>query len=311
MIEAVELCKRYRGRAALDGFSFHVERGEVLGLVGPNGAGKTTLITVLATLVRPDAGRAVVAGHDVVAAAREVRAVVGYLPDIPGVYQDMRVAEFLDFFAAAFRLRGPRRRAAVEGALRRAGLADRRREFVEHLSMGLRQRLCLAKMLLHGPKVLLLDEPAMGLDPLARIELRQLLREVNQDGVTILISSHLLSDLEELCDRIALIADGRNVLDPAEGSALTMKRLHADRSLCDVEFLGDTPRILEVIFRWPGAQVREQRPERVHVEIPGGTEEAARFLRHLVDAGITVVRFDPRRGALEERYRRAFRPGEP
>ncbi len=208
MIVIEQLRKSYDGARGLDGFSLRVEQGELCGLVGPNGAGKTTLIKLLSTLLQPDGGRAQVAGWDVTVNPQEVKRAVGYMPDQPGLYQDMRVEEFLEFFANAFRLSRERRRAAVALALTRSGLAARREAFVEELSFGMKQRLFLARTLLHEPKVLLLDEPATGLDPLARIDLRRQLQELNAQGITILLSSHILADLEDICTRVAMISEG-------------------------------------------------------------------------------------------------------
>ena len=300
MIEARDLVKRYGVLRALDGLSLAVERGELVGLVGPNGAGKSTLIKILATLVDPDAGAAAIEGFDVVGAPGKVRARVGYMPDVPGLYQDMRVREFLEFFADAFRLRGLRRRAAVDGALTRAGLADRADTFVEALSLGLKQRLFIAKTLLHAPRLLLLDEPATGLDPLARIELRRLLRALNGDGITMLISSHILADLEDICSRVTFIAAGRLAGESAAPATTTAPGL-----TCEIEVLGDTARTVALLRDRPGVRLMESTGARVAVEVAGGPEAAAGVLRDLVAAGCAVVRFDPR-GGLEERYRRAF-----
>ena len=268
--------------------------------MGPNGAGKSTLIKILATLVYPDAGAAAIEGFDVVGASGKVRARVGYMPDVPGLYQDMRVREFLEFFADAFRLRGLRRRAAVDGALTRAGLADRADTFVEALSLGLKQRLFIAKTLLHAPRLLLLDEPATGLDPLARIELRRLLRALNGDGITMLISSHILADLEDICSRVTFIAAGRLADESAAPATTTAPGL-----TCEIEVLGDTARTVALLRDRPGVRLVESTGARVAVEVAGGPEAAAGVLRDLVAAGCAVVRFDPR-GGLEERYRRAF-----
>jgi len=309
MIEIDALIKRYGPTTALDRFTARIEPGEVFGLVGPNGSGKTTLIKVLATLIRPDAGRASIAGHDVVAEARQVRALVGYVPDVPGVYQDMRVEEFLEFFADAFRLRGPRRRAAVEGALERAGLARRRGDFVEQLSMGLKQRLVLAKSLLHAPRVALLDEPGTGLDPLARIELRELLKSLARDGVAVLISSHILTDLEDICDRVALIAAGANVPD-AEGHAILVLRGGSEAAQsCQIDVLGDAEAAAGVAAQFPDARLLSRQGQRLVVGIPGGPEQAAALLRHMVGAGVTVARFDPRGPDLGHRFKQAFGGG--
>jgi len=302
MIEATDLRKQYRSTAALDGFSLRVEAGEIVGLVGPNGAGKTTLIKILATLLRHDSGRAAIAGHDVVGQPRAVRAVLGYLPDVPGLYSDMRVAEFFEFFADAFHIKGGRRAAAVERALARSGLSARRDEFVEHLSLGMKQKLVLARTLLHEPRVLLLDEPATGLDPLARIELRELIKALNREGVTILISSHILSDLEDICTRIVLIAAGRNITDHAQlASGAPNKPL-----VCEIEFLGDADAVLQSVRAAAAARVVNSSGQHVRVEVQGGREEASALLRFLVGQGVRIVRFDPREASLEDRYREVF-----
>ena len=306
MIAIEQLAKRFNGHRALDGFSLRVEAGELFGLVGPNGAGKTTLIKILATLVPQDAGAASIGGHDVQGEPRAVRAIVGYLPDVPGLYQDMRVAEFLEFFADAFRLKGARRSAAVERALERANLSGRHDAYVEQLSLGMKQRLVLAKTLLHDPKVLLLDEPATGLDPLARIELREQLRKLNGEGVTIFVSSHILSDLEDICTRVALIADGRNAAAPDGQTVLTLGGAAQPRLTCEIEVLGEARAAATALARVVGAEVISAEGSRLRVEVAGDPSRAGPILQALLAAGITIVRFDSRGPGLEERYRRAF-----
>jgi ABC-2 type transport system ATP-binding protein len=303
VIDARGLVKCYGPLRALDGLTLAVERGELVGLVGPNGSGKSTLIKTLATLVGPDEGTAAIAGFDVVGAPGRVRALVGYMPDVPGLYQEMRVREFLEFFADAFRLRGPRRRAAVEAALARAGLGDRADTFVEALSLGMKQRLFIAKTLLHAPRLLLLDEPATGLDPLARIELRRLLRALNGEGITMLVSSHILADLEDICSRVTFIAAGRLAEPPASAPGAPPAGL-----ACEIEVLGDPARAAALLRERAGVRMLEAAGARLRVEVAGGPEAAAAVLRDLVAAGVAVVRFDPR-GRLEERYRRTFGGG--
>ena len=305
MIEVEGIRKSFDGTAALAGFTLHVEKGELFGLVGPNGAGKTTLMKVLSTLLRPDSGVARIAGHDVAREPAAVRRAVGYMPDIPGLYQDMRVGEFLEFFAAAFHLRGERKRAAVERALEQSGMADRRDTFVEALSLGWKQRLALAKTLLHDPPVVLLDEPATGLDPLARIELRQRLKDLNRQGVTILVSSHILADLEDICTRVALISGGKNAADAEGRTVLVLGEMAAPVLTCEIEVLSGAPAAAELASQFVGARVISVEGLRLSVEV-GGTAQAAALLKHLTGAGIAVVRFDPRGPGLEERYRKAF-----
>jgi ABC-2 type transport system ATP-binding protein len=304
MIEIEALRKSYRKSRGLDGFSLHLESNELVGLVGPNGAGKTTLIKILATLLPADSGSVRVSGHEVSADAAAVRASLGYLPDVAGIYQDMRIGEFLEFFADAFRLKEPRRTAAIERALERAGLADRRNDFVEHLSLGWKQRLLLSKILLHEPKLLLLDEPATGLDPLARIRLREQLKRLHAEGVAILISSHILSDLEDICTRIVFIADGKNVQETQTAALAAGARAVTVR--CELEFEGSIDALDHAIAGFAGAHVLERKDGFLLIELPGSSREASAFLRTLLDAGIMILHFDARGPGLEERYRRAF-----
>jgi ABC-2 type transport system ATP-binding protein len=309
MIQLESLGKHYGRRAALENFSLRVGSGELFGLVGPNGAGKSTLIKILATLQPPDSGRARIDGKDVIADSASVRAVIGYLPDVPGLYQDMRVEEFLEFFADAFHLAEPRRRQAIDRALGRSGLEGRRNDFVEQLSFGMKQRLVLAKTLLHDPAVLLLDDPATGLDPLARIELRELLKELNHGGLTIFLSSHILSDLEDICTRVALIAEGRNAADSDGQSVLTLSAppsLPDARTTCEIEILGDAQVAVRAASDFAGARVTSSEQQRLRVELPAGSEQGTALLQHLLSADVKIVHFDSRGPGLEERYRQAF-----
>ncbi len=211
MIEIRGLTKRYGKLTAVDNLWLTVERGDALGFIGPNGAGKTTTIRMLATLLAPDAGTARVGGHDIRKEPAGVRAMVGYMPDFFGVYDDMMVWEYLDFFAAAHRVPRSQRPRLIGDVLELTDLGSRRDESVNSLSRGMKQRLCLAKTLVHDPEVLLLDEPASGLDPRARMEVRELLRELCKLEKTLLISSHILPELAGLCNKIAIIEEGRLV----------------------------------------------------------------------------------------------------
>ncbi len=233
--------------------------------------------------------------------------MIGYLPDQPGVYQDMSVREFLEFFADAFHLTGARNRIAVDRALDRSGLADRSENSVEQLSFGMKQRLVLAKTLLHDPKVLLLDEPATGLDPLARIELREQLKRLHAEGITILISSHILSDLEDICTQIALIGAGRNATDAEGHSVLQLRMPQAPVRIYEIELIGDSSPAAAIVDSVAGARALESSASRLVVEVTGADEEAAALLRALVLGGVNVMRFDHRALGLEERYRMIFR----
>ena len=308
MIEARSLRRVFRGGRGLHGFSFNIQAGELVGLVGPNGAGKSTLLKILATLQAVDSGQATIAAHDVKADPLGVRSVVGYLPDVPGIYQDMRVGEFLEFFADAFRIKEPRRSESIQAALEHSGLFDRREDFVEQLSLGWKQRLMLAKTLLHSPKLLLLDEPATGLDPLARIVLREQLKQLQASGVTILVSSHILSDLEDICTRIIFIADGRNVAEPPQQAATAGV---AAVTICELSFQGPLAPVEAVLATEHNAVALTKKDGQVSIRLPGGPPEASAFLQRLLAAGIVVLHFDARGPGLEERYRRAFSDNSP
>ncbi|HWH23404.1 MAG TPA: ABC transporter ATP-binding protein, partial [Candidatus Limnocylindria bacterium] len=204
-LKADGLSKRYGRTLAVAGVDLAVEEGEIFGLVGPNGAGKTTTLKMLATLLVPSNGDAEIGGHSVRREPDAVRSVIGYMPDTFGVYDDMRAWEYLDFFGRCYGMSAARRRQMIGDLLELVDLADKRDAYVQSLSRGMQQRLCLAHALVHDPQVLLLDEPASGLDPRARVELRELLRELRALGKTILISSHILPELEELCTSVAII----------------------------------------------------------------------------------------------------------
>ncbi len=203
------LVKRYDGTLAVAGVDLRVEQGEIFGLVGPNGAGKTTMLRILATLLQPSAGTAEIAGISVTRNPDQVRRVIGFMPDAFGVYDDMKVWEYLDFFARCYGIAPAGRRRMIGDLLELVDLGDKREAYVQTLSRGMQQRLCLAHALVHDPQVLLLDEPASGLDPRARVELRELLRELRTLGKTILISSHILPELEELCTSVAIVDHGQ------------------------------------------------------------------------------------------------------
>ena len=201
MIEVRNLTKRFKRLEALKSVNFEIQQGDIFGYIGPNGAGKTTTIKVLATLLLPNGGEALINGIDVVRNPMKVREIIGYMPDFFGVYDEMKSWEYLDLFAACYRIPKSRRVGIIDDVLELTDLTIKKDAFVHELSRGMKQRLCLARCLVHDPKVLLLDEPASGLDPRARVEIRELLKELAKMGKTIIISSHILHELRELCNR--------------------------------------------------------------------------------------------------------------
>src|SRR5580704_1069370 len=208
VITIQNLRKDYKGLTAVKDLSLHLDAGDIFGFIGPNGAGKTTTIKMLATLLKPTSGRAAIDGVDVVANPEAVRERIGYMPAFFGIYDDMRVWEYLDFFAAAYRLPRAKRPRIIDDVLNLTDLIGKKDSYVEELSTGMKQRLCLAKTLIHDPKVLLLDEPAAGLDPRARIEVKELFKELKAMGKTIIISSHILPELADFCNKVGIIERG-------------------------------------------------------------------------------------------------------
>ncbi len=225
MIETVNLTKRYGELIALDSLNFVIDEGACFGFIGPNGAGKTTTIKILATLLKPTSGQAQVAGLTVGYQNRQIRPLIGYVPDFMGAYEDMVVTEYLEFFAAAYGIHGPQRRKVVQDVLELTDLAYKATAEVNSLSRGMQQRLSIARVLLHDPKVLLMDEPASGLDPRARIEIRELLKELKRMGKTILISSHILHELAELCNMVGIIERGKLLFSGSVREALSRAKV--------------------------------------------------------------------------------------
>src|SRR3954447_8877825 len=226
MIETRDLTKMYGELYALNRLTLKLEKGDVYGFIGPNGAGKTTTMRILATLLNPSWGEASVCGFSIYTGSKDIRRVIGYMPDFFGVYDDMKVIEYLEFFAAAYRIKGPERRKKCDQVLELVDLGYKRDALVTSLSRGMTQRLGLARVLLHDPQVLLLDEPASGLDPRARIEMRALLKELRKMGKTILVSSHILPELADICNKIGIIERGQLLFDGTVESAIRQVRKH-------------------------------------------------------------------------------------
>lgn len=297
MIKIENLSKRYGDTVAVDDLVLEAPAGEVLGLVGPNGAGKTTTLKILATLSKPDSGRVTIDGHDVVEDVVAVRRIVGYMPDTFNGYNEMMVWEYLDFFAAAGGLRGGQRVRTVGEVLELTDLTGRRDSLVQSLSRGMLQRLCLAKSLLHNPKALLLDEPAAGLDPRARIELLALLRELRSMGKTILISSHILADLSNLCDRIAIIEKGKlAVCDRQEGLARQVRR---GTVLC-LRVKRDTERACGILSEMAEVEKVSETDGQIEFTLNTDSDDHNFVLIRIIEAGIPVASFDERLPDLGE-----------
>ena len=297
------LVKRYPGTVAVAGLDLDIDEGEIFGLVGPNGAGKTTTLRILATLLRPTSGEAEVAGISVTENPDAVRRVLGFMPDVFGVYDDMKVWEYLDFFARCYGIPAARRRRMIGDLLDLVDLGDRRNAYVQGLSRGMQQRLCLAHTLVHDPQVLLLDEPASGLDPRARVELRELLRELRALGKTIVISSHILPELEELCTSVAIVDHGRVL---AQGRVSDIERRLRAGAVLRVKVLADDAG-LEAARAWFGEQPfvasASLNPDgTIEIGFRGDDQATSRLLAAAVTAGLPIMTFARAASDLEELF---------
>jgi ABC-2 type transport system ATP-binding protein len=303
------LVKRYDGKLAVAGIDLSIEQGEIFGLVGPNGAGKTTTLRILATLLLPSAGTAEIAGMSVTRNPDQVRRVLGFMPDAFGVYDDMKVWEYLDFFARCYGIGPADRRRMIGDLLELVDLGTKRDDYVQTLSRGMQQRLCLAHALVHDPQVLLLDEPASGLDPRARVELRELLRELRSLGKTILISSHILPELEELCTSVAIVDRGQVL---AQGRVADIERRLRFGAVLRVRLLlegedleaararfGEDPDVATAVLLDDGT---------IELGFRGDDAASARLLAESVAAGMPIVSFARAASDLEELFLQVTSP---
>ncbi|HTG41756.1 MAG TPA: ABC transporter ATP-binding protein [Methylomirabilota bacterium] len=297
------LVKRYPGTVAVAGLDLDIADGEIFGLVGPNGAGKTTTLRILATLLRPTSGEAEVAGISITKNPDDARRVLGFMPDVFGVYDDMKVWEYLDFFARCYGIPAARRRRMIVDLLDLVDLGDRRNAYVQGLSRGMQQRLCLAHTLVHDPQVLLLDEPASGLDPRARVELRELLRELRSLGKTIVISSHILPELEELCTSVAIVDHGRVL---AQGRVSDIERRLRAGAVLRVKLLADDAGY-ETARTWfaeqPFVASAALNPDgTIEIGFRGDDQATSRLLVAAVTAGLPIMTFARAASDLEELF---------
>jgi len=297
MIEVINFTKKYGDFLAVDRLNLKIERGEIFGFIGPNGAGKSTTIRFLSTLLRPTDGEGVIAGHSVTHDPLGVRRVIGYMPDNFGVYDGMKVWEFLDFFAVAYQVPRTRRRQVINDVLELLDLTHKRDAYVNGLSRGMKQRLCLAKTLVHDPPVLILDEPASGLDPRARLEMKALLKELQAMGKTILISSHILSELADFCSSIGIIERGVLL---AAGSIVEIQRQLQTHRQIRVRVLGNADRAHLILRNNPNAQRCELMDHTITAEFSGDDHDLSRLIHELITAGIEVQSFTEVEPTLEE-----------
>ncbi len=311
IIRTQELKKNFGEFEALRGISLEVPAGSIYGFVGPNGAGKTTTMRILTTLTRPSDGQAWVAGHSVFEDRRAVRRAIGYMPDEFGVYEDLRVWEYLDFFAACYDIPEKQRKVLVADLLELVDLHHRREDMVDKLSRGMKQRLSLARTLAHDPQVLILDEPASGLDPRARVEIRELLSELANMGKTIFFSSHILADVEDICSHIGIVEAGELIM---QGSIDDLKlQLMAHREIIiTVMDHENAENVLGTAAASPNVVTAEAiMPKngraRLRIDFAGNDQELAAFGKNLYDQNISVLGFTELEKDLEHMFMRVTR----
>jgi ABC-2 type transport system ATP-binding protein len=302
-VQTTDLTRMYGSMVALSNLNLTVNRGDLFGFIGSNGAGKTTTLRILATFLAPSSGKAEVLGHDVVRDADAVRHTIGYMPDFFGVYKDMEVTEYLDFFGACYKIPSAQREKTVNDVLELVGLTEKRGALIGALSRGMQQRLGLARVLIHDPQLLLLDEPASGLDPRARIEMMAILQELQRLGKTIIISSHILSELQTLCNRVAIIEKGKLIYSgPVQGVRDQMSNGQVYWVLVN----GDSSKALEILKA--RKEVQQVEPSEGQLKVTFGNDVDPSFIADaLVHGGVRIKGLWEDELGLEEVFLRVTR----
>lgn len=288
MIKTQDLTKVYGDLHAIDHLNIELEEGDLFGFIGPNGSGKTTTMRILATLLQPSWGEAYVCGHSIYTNPKEIRRLIGYMPDFFGVYDDMKVIEYLEFFAAAYRIKGNLRRKKCDEVLDLVDLNYKREAFVTSLSRGMTQRLGLARVLLHDPQVLILDEPASGLDPRARIEIRGLLKELRKLGKTIMVSSHILPELADICNKVGIIERGKLLVCKEVSEVIKQVRRQPLLKVRVKEKADDAAKVLTESKLVESVEVQDGV---LNVTLAQDVQDYSALPTQLVEAGLHIVLF--------------------
>lgn len=296
MLKIQKLQKTYGNYHALDGLDMEIAEGALYGFVGPNGAGKTTTIKIITGLLRPDGGSVEIDGVDAVRDPYRLKEKIGYVPDYFGVYDNLKVSEYMEFFASCYGIEGLKGRKRSRTLLEQVGLGDKEDFFVDGLSRGMKQRLCLARALIHDPSLLIMDEPTAGLDPRTRLEFRETVQELSEQGKTILISSHLLSDLSEICTDIGIIDAGRMILT---GSIEEITdRIHTSKPVI-ITVQENMAEAMTILKEHPLVRTITVRESDIMVGFTGNARQESELLAELVKAGVMVRGFVREPGSLE------------
>lgn len=297
MLKIKELTKKYDRFTAVNKLNLEVPHGEIFGFVGPNGAGKTTTMKIICGLMAANGGEVYVNDIDAIKQVREAKEVIGYMPDFFGVYDDLKVSEYLDFYASIYNIKANERKKISDDLLELVDLSDKRETYVDSLSRGMKQRLCLARSLVHNPKMLVLDEPASGMDPRARVEMKEILRSLKGLGKTIIISSHILSELSELCTSIGIIDRGEMVISGKVSEI--MQQVYSKRFI-KVRLSGKIDEALRVMQEFPFVVSTVVGEDYIEAGFDGKDEEMGMLLKKLVDKDLPVITFTQLDGNLED-----------
>lgn len=296
MLQVDNLVKRYKKFLAVDHISFNIEPGEIYGFVGANGAGKTTTMRIACGLLNPTEGKILIDGIDVSKDPRKAKSMIGYMPDFFGVYDDLKVTEYMNFYCGLHQVPQQDRPSIIEDLLDLVNLSDKKDFYVDHLSRGMKQRLCLARSLVHNPKLLILDEPASGLDPRARVEMREVLMDLKDMGKTVLISSHILLELAEVCTSIGIIHKGKMV---TSGSVLDIQNQMKHLSKIKIKALEDLEQVRHILRQQPLVSDIVLANGLVECSFSGNDEDKYRLLQQLLAENIKVIHFEEAGGSLE------------
>lgn len=296
MLDIKNLRKKFKNFSALDGLNLQIEKGELFGFVGPNGAGKTTTIKIITGLLAPDEGSVTIDGVDAIRDSRSLKRKIGYVPDFFGVYDNLKVSEYMEFFASCYGIEGLQARKRTMLLLEQMKLEEKADFFVDGLSRGMKQRLCLARALLHDPELIVLDEPASGLDPRTRVEYLDTLRDLKEQGKTLFVSTHILSELSELCTSIGIIEQGRMVL---QGSMEQIfDQVNSSNPLL-ISVFSNKDKALTILKSHPCIQTISVGGEEIKVGFIGDRQDEALLLQQLVDADVMISGFMREKGSLE------------
>jgi len=307
VLEIQNLVKKYGKFTAVDGLSLTINEGEIFGFVGPNGAGKTTTMKIMAGLLSATSGKVFINGVDVTAHPRKLREKIGYMPDFFGVYDNLKVDEYMDFYAGTYNIPYSEREAIIDNLLELVDLSHKKDAYVDTLSRGMKQRLCLARSLVHDPDILILDEPASGLDPRARVEMKEVLKQLKTLGKTIIISSHILPELAELCTVIGIIEKGKIA---AYGTVAQIMKQLTQKRMIKIKTMGNMDQLVTILKEQPNIHDIIEKIDEVEVEFDGDDTQLSYLLKKIIQQDIPLISFSEKEGNLEDIFMQITQGGE-